>query len=60
LAAPPVRFTVHRSPTQVVNVTVNDQGYGYSSGASEVVYIVAEKPETEADIKQSGLDPNSK
>jgi hypothetical protein len=118
LAAPPVRFTVHRSPTQVVNVTVNDQGYGYSSGAyyeiqkpeeeggdpsfktveapvvakvdyvpdgasletvdgvthfvyndtyyrtfysgSEVVYNVAEKPETEADIKQSDLDPNSK
>jgi hypothetical protein len=38
----------------------NDTYYRTFYSGSEVVYIVAEKPETEADIKQSDLDPNSK
>lgn len=43
LATPPVRVTVHQPPTQVVNVTGNDQDYGYSDGA----YYEIQKPEEE-------------
>ena len=43
MAAPPVGVTVQQPPTQVVNVTVNNQDYGYSNGA----YYEIQEPEAE-------------
>ena len=43
VAAPPTGVTVQQPPSQVVNVTVNDQNYGYSNGA----YVEIQKPEEE-------------
>ena len=39
----PKGVTVQQPPTQVVNVTVNEQDYGYSNGA----YYEIQKPEEE-------------
>ena len=50
MAAPPVGVTAQQPPTQVVNVTVNDQDYGYSNGA----YYEIQEPEEE------GGDPSFK
>jgi Family of unknown function (DUF6515) len=43
VAAPPVGVTVQQPPSQVVNVTVNNQEYGYSNGA----YYQVQEPEEE-------------
>ena len=50
MAAPPTGAVVEQPPAQVVNVTVNDQDYGYSNGA----YYEVQEPEEE------GGDPTFK
>jgi len=50
MAAPPTGAVVQQPPAQVVNVTVNDQDYGYANGA----YYEVQEPEEE------GGDPTFK
>ena len=45
MAPPPAGVVVQQPPTQVVNVTVNDQNYGYSNGA----YYEVQEPDEEGE-----------